>query len=1219
VKRFRGVLAFLTLALAICTPGLAHAQGLSGQIGGSVVDNSKGAVPGATVTVRNTATAATRDTVTDGEGLFVFTNLIAGTYDLKVTLTGFKSYEQKGLVLTATERLAVPPITLDVGGLEEVVTVEASALHAQAQSGERSGTIRADEIKDTQLRGRDFLGLLQGMPGVVDTNVRNAPGWNAFLGTQINGLSDQLMGMSYDGVSSKDTGFGAANYVTPSLDSISEVKIQTSNYQAEYGRAGGANIIVVTKSGSSRFSGSAAYFKRHEALTENPWDRRRVCDASGGTSPQCAKPRYRYDNSAFTLGGPVLVPGSDFNQARDKLFFFYSLDYLPRTDPFLVSSTMPSALERNGDFSQTRNNAGQLRFIRNPFSGQPCNVNTGGPGCFPGNVIPQNMIHPMGRQMLNLFPLPDPALVGNPVTQGEYNYQFAGDTEKLRRDNVVRVDWNVRRGTTFYTRVQMGKEIFGRGQFNQTAPALIAGAGMGFPWSEGSYDINTSGYVANLTHTFTGSTVLEIIGGSNWAEQDVYPLGQSDWDALDYRNHLPGHRQYFTENNPNHILPDMTFAGANQLPNTRAINIGQGQSFPWLASNPAHNISVNLTHLRGKHNLKAGFFYERSSRPGAMSSNAGTYNFNSDAANPLDTNLGWANAMLGHLNTYTENNNNTRNLPQYHQPEFFVQDNWRLNRKLTLDLGVRFSHIGVVRLPDRDIGWFDPNAWDPAKAVKLWQPHCANGVFPCTGANRVARNPLTGEQRPSPWIGAVVAGSGDINNGTVFGKSLPDTFPSAGIMTAPRLGFGWDVFGDGKTAVRGGFGTSYNRLGDGQYGGFTGVMSRTVNLQWTTIDDRFNAPSLENPLDGTAVQEEVRPITVHSWSIGVQRELPWRLLADVAYVGNTTRNAFAVNQGQSYTNQLNDPDPRLVANPTPSMIDPTTGNVLPTNLIRPNFPGRGAVTQRVFLDELYRNYNAIQVEVRRRLSRNLAWAVNYTGSVTKQYAAYDWYRSPEENEARNTHKNAGNLGSRPHNLKITYNWMLPGVSRFMGNNVIAKAVLDEWQLSGISTFLSGTRSNFTYNFTGAPSINTLTGGLGGSRVIIVCDPNLPRSERTFERQYRTECVRPPGPLTDPADTLYQGTGVGAGQEDARMGLGYINHDMTLMKNFSIGGGRNIQVRAEAYNVFNTTQYQGVNTVATFDFATGVQTNPAFGSIQSNQNGVRANSNRVIQLGVRLSF
>ena len=145
----------------------------------------------------------------------------------------------------------------------------------------------------------------------------------------------------------------------------------------------------------------------------------------------------------------------------------------------------------------------------------------------------------------------------------------------------------------------------------------------------------------------------------------------------------------------------------------------------------------------------------------------------------------------------------------------------------------------------------------------------------------------------------------------------------------------------------------------------------------------------------------------------------------------------------------------------------------------------------------------------------------------------------------------------------------------MGDNVIAKAVLDGWQLSGISTALGGTWANFGYNFSGAaPSAATLTGGLGGSRVIIVCDPNLPRSERTFDRQYSTECVRPPGPLTDPADTLYQGTGLGAGQEDARMGLGYINHDMTLLKNFSLGNRRNLQVRVEVYNVFNTTQYQG---------------------------------------------
>ena len=358
-------------------------------------------------------------------------------------------------------------------------------------------------------------------------------------------------------------------------------------------------------------------------------------------------------------------------------------------------------------------------------------------------------------------------------------------------------------------------------------------------------------------------------------------------------------------------------------------------------------------------------------------------------------------------------------MPQFNQPEFFVQDNWRAQPSVhARPRRPLLAHRRRLREPGRDIGWFDPAAWNPANAVKLWQPHCANGVFPCTGANRVALNPLTGEQRPSPWIGAVVAGSGDINNGTVFGKEIPDTFPNAGIKTAPRLGFGWDVFGDGKTAVRGGFGTSYNRLGDGQYGGFTGVISRTVSLQWTTIDDRFNAPSLENPLGGTAVQDETRPITVHSWSVGVQRELPWRLLADVAYVGNTVRNAFAVNAGQSYTNQLNDPDPRLVANPTPNMIDRddrqrAADQPHPSQLPRARrghparLPGR-AVPQ--LQRHPVRSPPAAGEWV--RLGRQLH------GSVTKQYTAYDWYRTAEENEARNTHNNGEPAAQREVHLQL---------------------------------------------------------------------------------------------------------------------------------------------------------------------------------------------------------
>lgn len=1242
MRRFMygSVLVLLTLTLVGGSVNRAHAQGLTGQIGGSVVDSSNAAIPGATVTVRNTGTAVTREAITDGQGLFVFTNLFAGTYDLRVSLSGFQTYEQTGIILSATERVAVPPIALTVGGVETTVTVEAAALRASTQSGERANTFRADEIQDTQLRGRDFLGLIQSMPGVIDTGTggsgaRNAPGWNAFLGTQINGLSDQMMGMSYDGVGSKDTGFGAANYVTPSLDSIAEVKVQTSNYQAEYGRAGGATIVVITKSGTSRFSGSGAYYKRHEALNSNTWERRNTCNAaaaadpSAPANPNCATPRYRYDNSAFTLGGPVLIPGTDFNRDRDKLFFFYSLDLMPRTDPFSVDSTFPTALERNGNFSQTFNNSGQLRYIRDPQSNGACNINNGGPGCFPNNTIPQDRIDPTGRQMLNIFPLPQDLWLtpeGRALSQGAFNYQFQGDTEKLRRDQVVRVDWNVRPGTTFYTRVQAGKEVFGRGFFNQSSPALIPGNGMGFAAARGSYDINTAGYVATLIHTFSPSTVFEVIAGLNWAEQDVYTLTEADRQAIDYSLVVPNHRQVFADNNPNRILPNMTFSGTNALTGTRDIAIGQGQNFPWLASNPSHNFSANLTHLRGAHNFKMGFFIEKTSRPGPFNNNGGSYNFSSNSQNPLDSNMGWSNALLGVLNSYSEGHNNQRSIPYFNQPEFFVQDNWRVTRTFTLDLGVRFSNIGNVYERDREIGWFVPSAYNPAAAVSLWQPHCADGVFPCTGnrsSQRVARNPITGEIGPNTWIGQIVEGSGDRNNGTVFGREFPDGHPSFGFKPQPRLGFGWDVTGDGKTAVRGGYGLNFNRLGDGQYGGYTGVTNpASFGVNWTTINDRFNAPVMVGPLGGQVIPEEQRAITIHSWSLGVQRELPWRLLADVSYVGNRTKNAFAVNSGQSYNLPLNDLNPidraAYNANPAsrPEWTDPTTNAILPDNFIRP-YAGRAAISQRQWNDDMFRQYHAIQFEIKRRLSSGLAWSVNYTGSLTDGYTSYDWFRTPEDNAARNTHRVTGNGGSRPHVLKVSYNWMIPGASQFLGNNPIAAGLLDGWQLSGLTQAVNGSYTNFSFTFTGAPSTDILTGGLGGMRPIIVCDPHIPRNERTLERQFRTECIQPAGPMTDASDILYQGTGVGRGQQDAWIGLGYVNHDMTLLKNFSMGNRRNLQVRLELYNVFNTAQLVNVDTSAVFNFATGAQTDAAFGRVTSG--GARLGSERVGQVGVRFTF
>jgi carboxypeptidase family protein len=1203
MQRQRVCVWALALGLLCASTATSAAQGLTGQLGGTVLDGSKAMLPGATVTVKNEATAATMTTVTDANGAFLFPNLIAGRYEMKVTLPSFKTYESKGIAVSATERVSLPPITLEVGGLTETVTVQSEALLVQTQSGERSSVITAAQIQDVGLKGRDFMGLLKILPGIVDTRNREAPGWESVSNMSINGQTS--FNFSYDGITNKDTGQNGANYAAPALDSIAEVKVQASNFQAEYGRTSGATIVVVTKSGSANFKGSGAYYKRNEAFNANTWDRRRSCNANplvnGLPNTNCSKPQYRYDNTAYTIGGPVLIPGLSFNQHRDKLFFFWSEDLLPRKDPAgLRNSTMPTARERMGDFSQTVNNQGVLRFIRDPRKTGTCAVGTGlGGACFDGNVIPSSMINPIGQMMLNLFPMPNAT---DPTGNRQYNYQYEGIVDKLRTDQVLRVDWNVRPGTTFYSRLQFGKEINGRG-YTTNAAGLFLNAN--YPQMRNSYDIDTVSLSNTLVHTFNASTILEVVGGVNYSKQIVYALDQSDLDAVDRSKVLPGFAQFFPAANPLNLIPNISFAGTNALPNTQGIG-GFESRYPFHAENPTYDFTVNLTKVRGNHNMKAGVFIERVLRPASRQSTFnGTLSFNSDSNTPNDTNFGFANALLGIVQSYSEATAHPFAEGRFNEVEFFAQDNWRLHRNFTVDLGVRFVHIGPTYVADQQVAYFDPTKYDPAKAPRLYQPVCPNSAATCQNTQRIAQNPLTGQLLDSTYIGKLVPGSGDFYNGIVVVDGTPPQFKNKTFYPSPRVGFAWDVTGDGQTAVRGGFGVNRDRYQDDT---ILQLIERSPLLTTYTTTRTTLAQLLSSPLQqGTNGNQmsfaPFKPSTVYNWSIGVQRALPFKLTGDLAYVGNTNRNT-------ARNIPINDLSPAQLLDP--KNLDPTQSNAQGVTTTRKDtdylraFTGFSGINERRYFKDGV-SYHSIQVSLTRRTSHGLSGTFAYTGALSRGLRNWDWYRTDADNRARNTTA----AGSRPHNVVFSYNYIIPGVSRFLGSYKVVKGVLDGWQLSGVTQMTGGTRGGFSYAFTGAPSQETLTGGLGGSRVVLVCDPNLPRGERTFTRQFRTECIRPPGPLTDASDTLYQGSALG----DEWVSLGFVNHDMTLFKNFALGKGRNLRVQVELYNSFNSTQYSAVDTSAVFDYVTGLQTDTGFGSIQ----GVRGNSNRVIQLGARFTF
>lgn len=1143
-------LRLLALFLILAT-GCLFGQSISGSIQGSVVDPSDLAIVGAAVTATNAGTGATREVQTNTLGDFVFATLPAGEYSISVEFSGFNSLTMSGINLTAAERLSVGKMAMEVGAVTESITVEAQGTVVQTASAERSGVITSAQVDQIAIKGRTVMQLLQLLPGVVNSADPDviSRGWNI----NVNGNRRATTSVSLDGMASNAIGNNNNMMMMVSQDAIAEVKVLLSNYQAEYGRMSGANVHLITKSGSQDFHGGMSYYKRHEQFNANNFFNNRT------GSP---KPRYRFNTYNYNVGGPIYIPGK-FNTAKDKLFFFWSQEFWPlKTAAGLDRITVPSQLEKAGNFSQTVDQGGNLITITDPFNnGQP----------FPGNVIPAGRVDSNGKALLGVFP--DPNFLDRSVSGGNYNYVFQGENETPKRTSTLKINFNPNQNDMI---------SFTFGEHSDVTKGPFVGNQLDFGLIHNERHNIGKSLIGSHKHIFGPTLINELnigwISRPNNAKNFEDTIGNVQRDTVGFTA-----GQFNPSANPFNLIPEMTF---NDVPN--GADIGFDGRFPLRTTQIIFNVNDNISKVFSDHTFKAGFYFDyfwRGSSTGSIIP-TGSFNFGRNVNNPLDTNYGFSNAALGVFNSYTESTETPFVEWRLSNIEWFVQETWKVTRRFTIDAGIRFMVIVPIFAQDNQISGFVPGFYDSANAVQLIQPTKVNG-------KRRGIHPVTGEIFAASNIGRIAPGTGDPANGMVqpdnvsgFPRALVD---SRGVQFGPRVGFAYDVFGNGKTAVRGGVGIFYNRQN-------LGAQILPMGFQTPLVDNPvINFGELSNFLGAAASLSAVQNVTgidtigkiptVYNFNLTLQQDIGFGTVVDVAYVGNIGRHLM-------WQRALNNVP--AGANFDPANIDPTNNKPLARQFLVPLI-GYNNVNYREWGSSS--NYHGLQVSANRRFARGITFGVAYTWSKSMDY------NSGETDTVRTDliAPRIWNYGlsdfDHTHVLKVNWLWDIPRVPT---DNPVLNQVVNGWQLSGIYTAQTGRPRNVTFattskvDFTGTPS--------QGPRLDHIAPAILSSGQRTFERYFNTEAFALPevGTFGNMARYVIRDPGLN-------------NWDLAIFKNFPIRERMRIQFRFETYNTFNHTQFSGGDRAGRWNPATGEQVDTRFGQFTAASNA------RIMQLALRFLF